>query len=92
MVAPTLYGGRRLSTPSNEDRRTHLGYPEHLKVGDIFIGRTSSSYVLFMHVGAETFVNLLTLEFDATPVAARLERGPAYSYYYAVLRPSFFLE
>ena len=92
MIAPTLFGGRRLSTPNNQDERTHLAYPEHLVIGDILFGRTSSSRFVYIYLGGDTFVSLTTLNNTTVAVDAQLERLLAYAYHFAILRPSFALE
>ena len=92
LLVSGLYGGRRLSSPPNEDKRTALARPEHLVVGDILIGRTSSSRVLYMYIGDGTMVSLTTLANDTTEISLRLERLPAYAYHYAIFRPSYGIE
>ncbi len=92
LLAGSIYGGRGLASAPNEGIRTRLGTQEHLVVGDIFIGRTSSSTVMYIYLGGDTFVSLSTLKDDTVTIGQRLERGPAYSYYYAALRPSYAFE
>ena len=92
LLAGSIYGGRGLASAPNQGIRTRMGLREHLVVGDIFIGRTSSSTVMYIYLGGDTFVSLSTLKDDTVTVGQRLERGPAYSYYYAALRPSYAFE
>ncbi|MBO5946480.1 MAG: DUF11 domain-containing protein [Clostridia bacterium] len=92
LLVNSIYGGRGLASTPNEGIRTRLAKEEHLIVGDIYIGRTSSAYVVYMYLGGDTFISLTTMKADTVDISGRLERGPAYSYYYAVLRPSYYFE
>lgn len=92
LIAPTLYGGRRISSPHNENKRTELAYRTDLVIGDVFEGRTSSSRFFYIYLGGEHFVSLTTHAEITATVDQQLERGPAYAYHYAILRPSFALE
>ena len=91
MLVDSLFGGRGLATGHQDNRRTQLANSDELVVGDIFIGRTSSAKVIMLYIGNNTFINLSTAELSVESVTAdeRLERGPAYSYYYGVIRPSY---
>ena len=92
LVAIGLFGGRRLNTANIMNVRTELGRKEHLVVGDIVFGKTLSSNVLYIYLGGDYMVSLTSLSNDTVTVDIRLERLPAYGYYYAVLRPSFAAE
>ena len=89
MVAQGLYGGRRLSTVDVLDLRTELALKEHLVVGDVLVGKTLSSYVIYLYVGGDNFISLSSLSPDTNTVEARLERLPGYGYFYAIIRPSY---
>ncbi len=92
LVAPGLYGGRNLASKGNENIRTELAKSEHLVVGDVLIGRTSTATTAYLYLGGDYFINLNTLANDSVTVNARLERCPAYAYFYAVVRPTFVTE
>ena len=91
-VAVSLFGGRRVNTANCMNLRTELARKEHLEIGDIMVGRTLSSNVLYIYLGGDYMVSLTTLNNDTVTVNNRLERLPAYGYYYAILRPSFAAE
>ena len=96
-LVDSLFGGRGVATgpqANNMNVRTQLANSDDLVVGDIFIGRTSSSQVIMLYIGNNTFINIKSSSLTVESVNAddRLERGPAYSYYYAVLRPSYGME
>lgn len=95
LVAPTLYGGYRLWTPLWQHDRARLPREHDLQAGDLLIGRTLSSRVMYLYLGQEFgIVRLTTATLDADTIApaARLERVHGYGYYFAILRPSFALE
>lgn len=95
LVAPTLYGGYRMWTPMWQHDRARLPQEHDLQVGDVLIGRTLSSRVMYMYLGQELgFVNMnkTTLDTDTITVDQRLERLHGYGYYFAILRPSITLE
>lgn len=88
LLAPSLYGGYRLWASEFENDRTRLAKVQDLQVGDVLLGRTSSSQVVYMWLGEDVgFINMSTLKADTVEPAARLERLLAYGYYYAIMRP-----
>lgn len=90
ILVPSLFGGRLLSTPFNDNRRTSLAVKSNLVIGDVVLGKTLSSTVIFMYVGADNFLNVTNgLNVDTLTAKARLERLPGYGNYYAIVRPSF---
>jgi hypothetical protein len=93
-VAGNLYGGRRLLTgsklPDVYNKRTRLARVDNLVIGDLFIGRTSSSTSVWIYLGGDNFYSISSsISLDSSTVNTRLERGGGYAYYYAVLRPSY---
>ena len=93
-LAGNLFGGRRMVTgqkiSATYNLRTRLGRQENLVVGDIFIGRTSSATTVWIYVGGDNFYKITGgITLDTIPIDTRLERGAGYSFYYAVLRPSY---
>ena len=92
LVAPSLFGGRRINTGDMIDVRTELPLREHLVVGDLILGRTLSSYVLYLYVGDNLCISLTSLSVDSLQVETRLERLHGYGYFFAILRPSFAAE
>ena len=88
LLVPSLYGGYRLWASEFANDRTRLARPQDLQIGDVLLGRTSSSRVVFLYLGEDIgFVNMSTLQPDTVAVAARLERLLAYGYHYAIMRP-----
>ena len=94
MLVDSLWGGRGVASGNQDNRRTQLAKGCNLVVGDIFIGRTSSKKIIMLYIGGDSFIDLSTAELvaDSTDIDGRLERGPAYSYYSAVIRPSYGME
>ena len=93
-LAGNLFGGRRVVTghkvPATYNLRTRLARQDSLVVGDLFIGRTSSSTTVWMYLGGDNFYKITSsITLDTVDVNTRLERGAGYSFYYAVLRPSY---
>ena len=88
MLAPSLYGGYRLWASEFANDRTRLAKVQDLQVGDILLGRTSSSQAVFMWLGEDIgFISMSTKKADTIAPADRLERLLAYGYYYAIMRP-----
>ena len=91
MVAPTLYGGYRVWSQMWQHQRTSLPRQQDLQVGDVLVGRTSTTWELYLYLGQELgFVNMTTatLEADTLTVPLRLERLLGYGHYFAILRPA----
>ena len=88
MLAPSLYGGYRLWASEFANDRTRLAKVQDLQIGDILLGRTSSSQAVFMWLGEDIgFISMSTKALDTVAPADRLERLLAYGYYYAIMRP-----
>lgn len=88
LLAPSLYGGYRLWASEFANDRTRLAREQDLQIGDVLLGRTSSSQVIYLYLGEDIgFVSMSTLAQDSVSVAGRLERILAYGNYYAVMRP-----
>ena len=93
LLVPSLYGGYRLWASEFANDRTRLAREQDLQIGDVLLGRTSSSQVIYLYLGEELgFVSMSTLAQDTVTVAARLERLLAYGNYYAIMRPMQALE
>ena len=93
LLAPGLYGGYRLWASEFANDRTRLAKVQDLQVGDVLLGKTSSSEGVMLYLGEERgFVNMSTLAADTVSVANRLERVLAYGNYYAIMRPTQALE
>lgn len=93
MLIPSVFGGMCLSTPTREGVRTRLPVERNLVIGDVIIGRTLSSYTVYMYVGGDRLINLKSgIVYDTVETSERLERYLGYGYYFAALRPSFTLE
>ena len=90
-MVDSLFGGRGLATGPKDNRRTSLASSENLVVGDIFLGRTSSSRTIFIYLGDNLFYSLATVNLTVDSISAdtRLERGPGYAHYYVIVRPSY---
>ena len=88
LLAPSLYGGYRLWASEFANDRTRLAKVQDLQIGDVLLGKTSSSEIVMLYLGEEIgFVNMATLAADTVTTAGRLERLLAYGYYYAIMRP-----
>ena len=88
LLAPSLYGGYRLWASEFANDRTRLARVQDLQVGDVLLGRTSSSQAIFIWLGEDIgFMSMSTKAMDTVAPAARLERLLAYGYYYAIMRP-----
>lgn len=88
LLAPSLYGGYRLWASEFANDRTRLARVQDLQIGDVLLGKTSSSEVVMLYLGEDIgFINMGTLAADTISTAARLERLLAYGYYYAIMRP-----
>lgn len=93
MLAPSLFGGRLLSTAHQDGRRTRLPIEDNFVIGDVILGRTLSSTVIFMYVGDGQFVIIGNgISYDSLSASDRMERLLGYGYYFAVVRPSFTLD
>lgn len=93
-LAGNLFGGRRMITGNKltdtYNIRTRLARECNLVIGDIFVGRTSSATTIWIYLGGEYFYKITgSIAIDTITADNRLERGGGYSYYYAVLRPSY---
>ncbi len=93
-LAGNLFGGRRMVTgnkiSATYNLRTRLARENNLVIGDIYIGRTSSATTVWIYMGGDHFYKITSgISLDTITVNNRLERGAGYSYYYAVLRPSY---
>lgn len=97
MIAPTLYGGRRLFTPDQYDDnknvkkhsdRTRRAYEHDLIVGDILLVK-SDTVMVYIYDGNDLIalhdgsVNAISGTVDEYLITM-----PAATWYYAVLRPS----
>ena len=94
MLIPTLYGGRKYLERSAEKwTQTRLGQLHHLVVGDVVIGRMSSSTAIYMYAGGDKFL-VLTNGFadDSSLAKTRFERFLGYANYYCILRPSMVMD
>ena len=92
MLAPSLFGGRLLSTAHQDGRRTRLPIEDNFVVGDVILGRTLSSTVIFMYIGDGQFVIIGNgISYDSLDASTRMERLLGYGYYFAVARPSLAL-
>ena len=92
LLVPSLYGGYRLWASEFENDRTRLAKEQDLQIGDVLLGRVSSTASvtrpIYLYLGKEIgFINMSSLTADTVSVANRLERLLAYSYYYAIMRP-----
>ena len=88
LLVPSLYGGYRLWASEFANDRTRLARVQDLQIGDVLLGRTSSSQAIFIWLGEDMgFMSMSTKAMDTTAPAARLERLLAYGYYYAIMRP-----
>ena len=88
MLAPSLYGGYRLWASEFAGDRTRLPKPQDLQVGDVIMGKTSSSTVIYLYLGEEIgCISASTLKQDTTALPLRLERLLAYGNYFAIMRP-----
>lgn len=88
LLAPGLYGGYRLWASEFANDRTRLARPQDLQIGDVLLGKTSSSEIVMLYLGEDIgFINMSTLAADTVTTAARLERLLAYGNYYAIMRP-----
>lgn len=88
MVAGNLFGGRKYNAPVFSGECTPLAKKHNIMVGDILLGRTLSSSVIYIYDG-ENFINLTSLV--AYEPNTRLMKVLGYGNNYAVLRPSFIL-
>jgi len=89
MVAGNLYGGRKYNAPVFSGECTPMAKKHNIMVGDILIGRTLSSMVIYIYDG-ENFINLTTrISYEPD---TRLMKVLGYGNNYAVLRPSFLIE
>ena len=88
LLVPSLYGGYRLWASEFAGDRTRLARVQDLQIGDVLLGKTSSSEVVMLYLGEDIgFINMGTLAADTVSTAARLERLLAYGNYYAIMRP-----
>ena len=88
LLVPGLYGGYRLWASEFANDRIRLAKEQDLQIGDVLLGRTSSSRSIYLYLGEDIgFINMSTLEPDTVSVPARLERLLAYAYHYAIMRP-----
>ena len=90
MVAPGLYGGRnfKCEDTGKYGRLTRLPREDNLIVGDILLGRTSSSNSVYIYLGNGLCWSLSSNKADTIDINARLERSFGYKNYWAILRPS----
>ena len=95
MAAPSLYGGRNFQCEDDgkHGRLVKMAREDHLIVGDIIFGRTSSTNNLFIYLGDGICWSLTTNKIDTynsstVHVNTRLEYIFGYKNYWAILRPS----
>ena len=90
MAAPGLYGGRNFQCVDDgkHGRLVKLAREDHLIVGDIIFGRTSSDNYVYIYLGDGVLWSLSTNKADTIPCNSRLERAFGYKNYWAILRPS----
>ncbi len=92
MLAPSLYGGRKLKMSFWSDR-TRLARESNLVVGDVLIRKTSQEDQIYIYAGDGEFYNLTNgYKKDTITAKERLETCLATGYCYAILRPSFAVE
>ncbi len=92
MVAPTMYGGRKVDSNLWDKNRIRLPKPEHMVVGDVLIYRTSSATNIYFYNG-EKFIKLTsTIADDTASAKSRLAYTLAVGNYFVVLRPSMTME
>ena len=89
MLVDHLYGGMRFDSSDNQNDRTKLLKEHNLVVGDVLIGRTSSSVNIYIWAGDAGFILLNSGVGTAPDFTTLAERILYYGRDFAVLRPSF---
>ena len=92
-AAPGLYGGRTFNCTDKgvHGRLSRLAREEHLVVGDIIFGKTSTANYVFIYLGDGVCWSLGTNKVDTVDINTRMERVLGYKNCWAVLRPSMAL-
>lgn len=89
MLIESLYGGYRIYSGDNKGDRTRLVREGDLVVGDVIIGRMSSSISIQIYVGG-AFITLTSgIADDTLSLEARCERLMFYGRDFCILRPSY---
>ena len=99
MIAPSLYGGRKVPQRNGENWiKTRLPMQHHLVVGDVLVRRTSNvnnqpTLYVYLYVGGEYFYNVTSeIKLDTTLLPLRLEQLLYTGNYFAILRPSMAMD
>lgn len=92
MLVDHLYGGMRFYSKNNQRDRTRLLREHNLVIGDVLIGRTSSSANIYIYAGEGELLLLSSGIGDAADFATLRERIMYFGRDFAVLRPSQIIE
>ena len=88
MLVDHLYGGMRFYSKNNQHDRTRLLREHNLLIGDVLIGRTSSSVNIYIYAGDGNLLLLNSGVGNAVNFTTVSERIMYFGRDFAVLRPS----
>ena len=94
MAAPGLYGGMNFycSDSGVHGELSRLPRDYNMIIGDLFFARSSSANSLYIYLGNGICWSLSKNAADSLDMNGRIVRAFGYTNYYAVLRPSMFLD